>query len=350
MPTRYRGQVTAHPKIDPETGEMVLFAYSASATCRSQRTVSYGVTDAAGKVVAPRRFRGALLQHGARLPGDRGATSLFPILPLTGSLERAMTGGPAFAWEPDKGAFVGVMAPRRRRRDDPLVRDRPSYVFHPMNAWEEGDKIFADVMEYPTAPLFPNADGTAHERTVGAGWCAGPSTWRTTPTRSSASRSTTWPANSRASTSAAPGLAYRHGWFAANYRARRRIALRRHRPCRSRHRQADATTSSPEGDAAGEPIFVPRTADADEGRRLASRGDLSRRRGPQRPRGVRGPGHRRRPDRHGRAAAPRALRLPRQLAEGLGRITSRARAAFQRRCGSRRLSIVCLRATWPPPP
>ena len=29
--------------------------------------------------------------------------ALFPILPLTGSLQRAMQGGPAFAWEPGKG-------------------------------------------------------------------------------------------------------------------------------------------------------------------------------------------------------------------------------------------------------
>ena len=38
------------------------------------------------------------------------------------------------------------------------------YVFHPMNAWEEGDTIFADVMEYPVAPLFPNADGSTPKR------------------------------------------------------------------------------------------------------------------------------------------------------------------------------------------
>ena len=38
------------------------------------------------------------------------------------------------------------------------------YVFHPMNAWEEGETIFADVMEYPVAPLFPNADGSMPER------------------------------------------------------------------------------------------------------------------------------------------------------------------------------------------
>ncbi len=32
-----------------------------------------------------------------------------------------------------------------------------------MNAWEEGDTIYADVMEYPAAPLFPNADGADAE-------------------------------------------------------------------------------------------------------------------------------------------------------------------------------------------
>ena len=33
----YRGRVTAHPKIDPETGEMVWFGYSVGAGCRSRR-------------------------------------------------------------------------------------------------------------------------------------------------------------------------------------------------------------------------------------------------------------------------------------------------------------------------
>ena len=37
-----------------------------------------------------------------------------------------------------------------------------------MNAWEEGDTIFADVMEYPVAPLFPNADGSTPQRALRA--------------------------------------------------------------------------------------------------------------------------------------------------------------------------------------
>jgi len=34
---------------------------------------------------------------------------LFPVLPITGSMTRAMAGQPPYAWEPDKGAYVGVM-------------------------------------------------------------------------------------------------------------------------------------------------------------------------------------------------------------------------------------------------
>src|SRR5690606_23634285 len=92
--------------------------------------------------------------------------ALFPILPLTGSLERAMGGKPAYAWEPDKGAYVGVM---RRDAGVETIRwfNAPAcYVFHPMNAWEADGKIFADVMRYDAAPLFPNPDGSRGQATA----------------------------------------------------------------------------------------------------------------------------------------------------------------------------------------
>lgn len=84
--------------------------------------------------------------------------ALFPILPpLTASLQRAMTGLPPFAWEPEKGSYVGVM---RRDADVSTIRwfnTEACYVFHPLNSWEEGDKIYCDVMRYDVAPLFPKA-------------------------------------------------------------------------------------------------------------------------------------------------------------------------------------------------
>ena len=126
--------------------------------------MSYGVTDAEGRVTRRDDFEAPFssMVHDFLVTRRH---ALFPILPLTGEPQRAMRGGPAFAWEPDKGAHVGVMARDAGGRD--ACAGSPTdacYVFHPMNAWEEGDKIFADVMEYPVAPLFPNADGSMPER------------------------------------------------------------------------------------------------------------------------------------------------------------------------------------------
>src|SRR5579863_8679309 len=158
----YRGQVTAHPKIDPKTGEMVWFAYGVGAPLSA--TVSYGVTDAAGRVVRRDDFEAPFpsMVHDF-LVTERHA--LFPILPLTGSLPRAMAGGPAFAWEPDKGSHVGVM---RRAAGVETMRwfeTDPCYVLHPMNAWEAGGRIFADVMAYDRPPWFPSRDGAASRAT-----------------------------------------------------------------------------------------------------------------------------------------------------------------------------------------
>ncbi|MGH7011033.1 MAG: carotenoid oxygenase family protein, partial [Caulobacteraceae bacterium] len=49
----YGGKVTAHPKIDPVTGEMIWFAYMVGEAGGSpfSPTVSYGVTDKTGKVI-----------------------------------------------------------------------------------------------------------------------------------------------------------------------------------------------------------------------------------------------------------------------------------------------------------
>jgi carotenoid cleavage dioxygenase-like enzyme len=141
----YRGKVTAHPKLDPETGEMVWFAYSAG-EAPLNGTCAYGVTDKTGAVVRRDNFEApfAAMVHDFLVTRRH---ALFPILPLTMSLERAMRGAPPIAWEPAKGSHVGVM-----RRDAGVETLRwfttdACYVFHPMNAWEEGETIYADVME-----------------------------------------------------------------------------------------------------------------------------------------------------------------------------------------------------------
>jgi carotenoid cleavage dioxygenase len=257
----YRGNVTAHPKIDPMTGEMVWFAYS-SGEAPLNAQVSYGVTDKAGAVTRRDDFEAPYCS----MVHDFLVTSghvLFPILPLTGSLQRAMTGGPPFAWEPDKGAFIGVMARNAQVASMRWFDVEPCYVFHPMNAWEEGTRIIADVMEYPQAPLFPNADGS---RGVG-----------------SAARLVRWTLDLAADTNIVhrqplddlagefprfderrAGLAYRHGWFAGNTTSQRELGFDAiaHVDLKTGKRSVYAF---PAGDVPGEPVFVPRSAGAEEG-------------------------------------------------------------------------------------
>ena len=256
----YKSRVTAHPKLDPVTGEMVWFGYSVGDMPFS-KTVSYGVTDKTGKVVRRDDFEApySSMVHDF-LVTERHA--LFPILPLTGDLQRVMRGGPAYAWEPSKGAYLGVMA---RDAGVETIRwfEAPiSYVFHPMNAWEQGTKIFADVMEYPTAPLFPNADGSRGQKTAArlVRWsidlAGGSNQVKREPLDDLAGEFPRFDER-RA------GLSYRHGWFASTRKpggmAFDGLAHIDHQ-CGKR-----AVYDLPDGDATGEPVFVPRSADAAEG-------------------------------------------------------------------------------------
>ncbi|HEX3886633.1 MAG TPA: carotenoid oxygenase family protein [Phenylobacterium sp.] len=256
----YKGNVTAHPKIDPRTGEMVWFAYGVGAPLSAG--MSYGVTAADGAVVRRDDFQApfAAMVHDFMVTQNH---VLFPILPLTASLQRAMTGLPAFAWEPDKGAQVGVM-----RRDGEVSSIRwfnapACYVFHPLNSWEEGDKLYCDVMRYNVAPLFPKADGSPGEKAVAR-------LVRWTFDLSAASNAIQEQAlddldgefprvDPRFET-----LKHRHGWYAADPTGQAGVRLNAiaHLDLSTGKRQLHALDA---GDATSEPVFVPRSPDAAEG-------------------------------------------------------------------------------------
>jgi carotenoid cleavage dioxygenase len=253
------GKVTAHPKLDPETGEMVFFAYSAGGFFT--KTMLYGVIDKTGKLTRLDKFEApfSAMVHDFLVTRNH---VLFPILPLTGSLERAMSGKPAFAWEPAKGAHVGVM-----KRDAAVSTIRwfqcdPCYVFHPMNAYEDGGKIVADVMQYPEAPLFPSPDGKPGD-----------------PAKAIA-KLTRWTFDLAANTDTFQtaeiddlsgefprlderfaGLPYRHGYYAASSGGFTEDML-----AHLDHATGKRTIYRlPAGGAVSEPVFVPRGPKAPEG-------------------------------------------------------------------------------------
>lgn len=257
----YRGKVTAHPKVDPKTGEMLWFGYGVGDMPLSAG-MSYGVTDAAGKVVRRDDFQAPF----AAMVHDFMVTEnyvLFPILPLTASLERAMSGKPAFAWEPEKGGRVGVM---RRAGDVASIRwfnVEACYVFHPMNAFEQDGKIIADVMRYDAAPLFPNADGSPGQKTAArlVRWtldlAGGSDAIKEEPLDDLDGEFPRF--DERQS-----GLGYRHGWYAADPSGAKTIKQTAiaHLDLKSGKRQVYELSG---GDMTSEPVFTPRSADAAEG-------------------------------------------------------------------------------------
>ncbi|HUN50893.1 MAG TPA: carotenoid oxygenase family protein [Candidatus Sulfotelmatobacter sp.] len=253
---------TAHPKIDPETGEMVFFAYAAAGPFTPD--MLYGVVDKQGKVTRLEAFKApfASMVHDFLVTRNH---ALFPILPLTGSLERAMKGLPPYAWEPEKGSHVGVMRRDSKTADMRWFTTDACYVFHPMNMWEEGDRIIADVMQYEAAPLFPKPDGTPGDQSKArARLCR----W----TFDLAGNSNTIkreylddiPGEFPRFDERFAGLPYRHGYYAARREDKPdvRYDSLAHFDAKTGQRRLYAL---PAGDVAGEPIFVPRRADAAEG-------------------------------------------------------------------------------------
>jgi carotenoid cleavage dioxygenase-like enzyme len=160
-PTNYGGRIagpfTAHPKIDPLTGEMMFFGYHAGGPFSP--LLSFGSVNASGIVTKFDRFEApySSMVHDFIVTENH---LLFPILPITGSMERLMRGKPPYAWEPDKGGYVGVMRRNGSAADIVWFRAASCYVFHVMNAWEEGERIIADVMQFEEAPLFAHPDGS----------------------------------------------------------------------------------------------------------------------------------------------------------------------------------------------
>lgn len=155
---RLEGPFTAHPKTDPVTGELVFFGFSAGGELSADMT--FGTIGADGRVRRFERFQAPYCSMVHDFAVTRRHV-LFPILPLSGSKARLQAGKPAFAWEPELGGHVGLILREQGVASLRWFRVESCYVFHVLNAWDDGGRILADVMQYDRPGLFPAADGSA---------------------------------------------------------------------------------------------------------------------------------------------------------------------------------------------
>ncbi|MBX3486083.1 carotenoid oxygenase family protein [Phenylobacterium sp.] len=147
--------MTAHPKTDPATGALVLFANLPRGRLTGE--LALHEADAAGVLSAARMVQGphASIVHDFAITPN---FAVFVVCPVTLSLERARAGGPLIAWEPQAGVEALVVP---RAGGEPLrFATAPCMVWHVMNAFEDGGRIVLDLCEQDVA-MFPTVDGAA---------------------------------------------------------------------------------------------------------------------------------------------------------------------------------------------
>lgn len=134
---------TAHPKPCPRTGEFHFFGYRFIAPW-----LTYHVLDARGALVKSEEIAvpGPTMIHDFAIT-DRHV--VFMDLPVVFDLELAMQDRLPYRWSDDYGARLGVMPRGGGNADVRWFEIAPCYVFHPLNAYEEGDSIVMDVARYP---------------------------------------------------------------------------------------------------------------------------------------------------------------------------------------------------------
>ncbi|MFO1329566.1 MAG: carotenoid oxygenase family protein [Rubrivivax sp.] len=151
------GPMTAHPKIDPSNGELLSFGYSTRGPLGADMTLHVIARD--GRMLRQEHFTAPYPSMVHDFAVTQGHI-VFPIFPLTGSMQRAMRGQPPYAWEPDRGTHIGIMPREGSSAGMRWFRGEPCYVYHPMNAFDTADgTLVLDVMKYDAPPGFPMPDG-----------------------------------------------------------------------------------------------------------------------------------------------------------------------------------------------
>lgn len=152
---RLPNNMTAHPKVDPENGEMIFFANYPRKVFDGE--IAWYVADRDGTLTGQHTLSAPF----AGLVHDFAVTKefvIFLICPATISVKRAMSGGPAVAWEPGEGTRICLV-----RRDDPdqvrWVSLPARFVWHVLNGWNDGGRVTIDLCEQE-APALPLVDGS----------------------------------------------------------------------------------------------------------------------------------------------------------------------------------------------
>ena len=145
--------ISAHPKVDPRTGELLFFNYSKHAPY-----MHYGVVSADNKL----KHYTPIPVPGPRLPHDMAFTENYSILndmPMFWNEEALKKDIHAVEYYPDMKTRFAIIPRYGNAEEIQWFEADPTYVLHWTNAYEEGDEIILDgyFQDCPKPPNHPTA-------------------------------------------------------------------------------------------------------------------------------------------------------------------------------------------------
>ncbi len=157
---------TAHPKIDPVSGEMIAFGYEAAGL--ASKTMSLQVIGKDGTLAREEFFEAPYVsfQHDFSVTQDH---IVFTLMPTTTSIERMKAGNTHWVFDQSLPIEVGIMPRDGSVKELRWFKAPGRGVGHMLNAFTDGSKVYLDtfVSERNQFPFVPNADGTAFDRRAG---------------------------------------------------------------------------------------------------------------------------------------------------------------------------------------
>jgi len=154
---------TAHPKIDPDTGEMIGFGYEAAGL--ASREMALQLIGPDGSLVREEFFEAPYVsfQH------DFAVTErhiVFALMPATTSLERLKAGRTHWVFDPALPVKVGIMPRDGGVKDLRWFTATGRGLGHVQNAFSDGETVVLDIFvsERCQFPFIPNADGRGFDR------------------------------------------------------------------------------------------------------------------------------------------------------------------------------------------
>ncbi len=131
--------MTAHPKICPVTGELIAFSYFnfEPPHLRYIRVAADGTLTQLEEIDVPN----LVMMHDFNVTRNH---VVFMDLPVCFDLGQLANGFP-FVFKRDAGARLGVMPRNGTNADVRWMEIDPCYVFHPVNAHEDGDRLVIHV-------------------------------------------------------------------------------------------------------------------------------------------------------------------------------------------------------------